>query len=39
MGIVCSPLKKKFKASANAGAFSYLQSGQGSWVETCCTIR
>nr|DAG61372.1 MAG TPA: hypothetical protein [Caudoviricetes sp.] len=26
MGIVCSPLKKKFKASANAGAFCVLGS-------------
>nr|DAM68780.1 MAG TPA: GAGA binding protein-like family [Caudoviricetes sp.] len=26
-------------ALASAGAFLCLRSGQGSWVETCCTTR
>lgn len=37
--VTSSYCKQNQKASVLAGAFLYLQSGQGSWVETRCTTR
>ena len=37
--VTSSYCKQNQKASVLAGALSFLQSGQGSWVDTCCTTR